>query len=288
MLRTTLSNGIKLYNNILYNNTGLPLVTKIYFSLESDYNTFYRTSGFRVIWNDVTYTSLASYVAATVLSTPTLWDTHSNDDDPIFIGPNGLDFTIPVGSPSNGTGQNFSSLYNTDYNNTTRVVPFDQGAYVAVPTAQLTNGTIDLSNEEAAQSSTATVQFSSPSISILPNWSVFVGFPDGFQFDNGGTTSVQNLTSMDGTVTVSRTGRSIKIQRNNDGTTATLPTISFDLTHLKNPFIPGTTDPYNILVKDIQNNLQALSSDVAGTDITGVEVPVATIAGGTVSGATTF
>lgn len=287
-LRTSLATNITFKNNIVHNTSAASIYTSNSYQLSSDYNDLFRVDGFRVWWNNTQYNSLVNYQDATVISNPSKWDMNTITTDPIFIGPNAENYKLPQGSPAYQTGTDLSAVFNTDNIGAVRSVPFDMGAYLAIPVGDITSASVTPSDLNAAASTNVAVAFTLTTTTITPDGKIVIIFPDGYEINNGGTTTVTSITGFDGTATVSVTGRAVTIQRVGDGTIAAPGAFTFTLTHIKNPFIPGTTAAYNILIRDAQDTLYALNSEIAGTEIVGLVVPVATIGGAVVAGSVTY
>jgi hypothetical protein len=125
-LNTNYAKNVYFYNNIVQTTTAASIVTKTNYSLTSDYNDLYRSSGFQVVWNNKKFDALGAYSAASVYN----WDSHSVIGDPLYAKPNLGDFRIlSPKTPAHSAGKDFLSTVPTDYAMTARHLPFDIGAY---------------------------------------------------------------------------------------------------------------------------------------------------------------
>lgn len=282
--------GVDVRNNIIYNNTAFSMYTKVNYSLyPSDNNVFYRTAGFAVTWTGTPYTGpsgLANYNAATTGITPLGLDHYSLTTDPDFIGPTNSDFHIPLGASSAyHTGANLSTFFSKDYDDLVRAVPWDIGAYVAKQIGTITSASVVPDSLDASASGNTTVAFTLPDNDLASTSKIVIAFPTGFTLNSGGVTDITSVSGFDGTSTVSVSGRIVTITRNGDGNTSPQGTVySFSLTKVRNPFIPGTTQKYNIKMKDQKDTLFAVNSNIAGNEIIGATIPTATFGGVVLAG----
>lgn len=122
------ANGAQLFNNIFFECGRLPNSTQ-----QGWYSEFVDLA-----YGPMTYT--ADYNMVIGLNgagkganfTANGHETHGiNGGDPMFVNPAMFDFHVQAGSVVIGAGTNLTSLFTTDYSRTTRVPPWDIGAYEA-------------------------------------------------------------------------------------------------------------------------------------------------------------
>lgn len=276
--------GIIFKNNIVSSATAASIRTTNSYQLTSDYNDLYTASGFKVIWNNTTYTDLPSYQAATLAISGFQQDAHSVTGDPLYGDPNNGDFRIPSPlTPADSSGTNLSSTVPQDYTTETREVPFDMGAYNTQGNLVLFPQ-VTLGSYFPGASGTVSISFTTSELTVNKDWKIVFTFPADFVLNNGGSTVAQNFTHMDGTFTTSVVGQVVTITRNNDGTNSAPNTYTFDLTHVKNPETSGRTGKYSISLNDSSDVMQGESLLFQDSLIT--QLNPGAISGATINGAT--
>lgn len=281
-----ISNGFSLYNNIIQNtNAQLIYASTTYHLYPSDYNLFYRSAGFSLVWNGVTYTSLAAYTAATILRgfNPGL-DSHSLVGDPLYANPALADFRIPSPTtPADASGINLISTIPTDYSISSRNIPFDIGAWNTQGNLLVSPSAV-LSSPFPGRVVSITFGFATSALAIQKDWKIIFTMPSDFILNSSGVTSLTSSSGMDGSFTVNVNGQVITVARNNDGTVTSAPgTFSFTLNHIKNPVTSGLTGTFGIAMTDVNNVEVAEANNAQGIVIS--DVAPSTYSGMTVSGA---
>ena len=278
------SSGIGFRNNIVYNINGKLMYSSNSLHLyPSDYNIYYRTSGFEIYFNGVTYTSLAAFNAATTGVDINGLDAHSKTGDPLYADAPAADFRIPSPiTPADAAGTNLLSTIKYDYNLQARQTPFDCGSYNTTGNLILF-ASVTPASLFPGRSGNNSAGFTTTEISILKNDKLVLTYPAGFVLDNGGVTDASSFTGLDGTFTTSVNGQVVTIARNNDGTDTSPASFTFILSHIKNPAVSGLTDPFEIKLTDVNDVEKARATTVPGIEITDIAPGV--IAGAVVSAA---
>jgi hypothetical protein len=280
-LNANLALGIDLQNNIISNVNAKPIYAKVSYSLyPSNNNLLYRSSGFSVVWNSSTYTSLVAYNEATEGITAGGLDQDSVTGDPLYAAPASGDFRIPSPTtPADVAGANLSAYFNTDYTVTTRQSPWDIGAYNTQGNLVI-YASASPSSLFPTRSGNVTFSFTTTSVSIASTDKIEIIMPDGFVLSSGGATEITSVTGIDGTFSssINIPTRTMTFTRNGDGSTVSAGAISFQATFIQNPGTSGLTDVFKFYVKNSSDTVTASNENVSG-------VIISDIAPGTISGA---
>lgn len=300
-----------------------PIGTKLDY-LDSDYNLYWRRSGYSNIYSVADETCQSSTPSSTCWDiarwrtnlggTGTGDESHSAFSDPLITLDSNtvLDAHLGLGSPAIDTGTStpvtlpawipatlVAEIGSCGVKGTTQAdgtpdtcASLDMGYHYSY--AGLTNTNVEPASLVASAAGNVTVSFTIPDLvsALLYNWKIQVVFPAGYTFNSGGTTDVTLGASISGTATVSISGQTVTITRTGDGNSEFPGDFSLVLSHIHNPSALGATGTYSISTLDSSDTVIATDPSVSGDTITsgggggGVFTTVQTATQATGSGAT--
>ena len=280
---TATADTAKIRNSILVGNSGALIDDSAYTgtSLDMDYNLYYRRGQASTanLYGGVT----ACGGGADTNCTLTEWQTQTGEDatsaygNPLFVSDSSTapDLHLQASSPAFGTGQvdawDVNSLSwvpsaiktdigshgvrgitastgveDTDWN--------DLGFHYN--TRKLTSANVEPASLIAGATGNVSITFVIPEkvSALLSMWKIVVVFPDGFTFDQGGSTAFTS-SDIDGTFSTAVSGTTVTVTRQQDGSSLFPGTYTGTFSNVKNPSAgsPGVYKVYLVENRSFTN-----------------------------------